>query len=318
MSDTCLLSAIDFADRTFPFSYGLLPDSLSASIAKVGLLQPPLLKAGENGYKIVCGRRRLEVLRNQVLRQGCGRTSGLEVCLASAKISAQELFRRALWDNLAIREFNPVEVADIYTAALSLFSRAEVEQEIMPALKLPLRSRFQQRCQALAGFSRELRDLVAAGIVDGETVDLLREWPEAAQTILLEILADFGLRRNKLREVVSRMDDLARRDRCSPLVFLQAVRKGVAAEGESGGVEGLRQYLKTLLYPHLSAAQLEFARRQAKFAWPAGLCLEPPPDFEGGRFRLSFTFTDAQEWARACDRLTATAREDIEELCRRG
>ena len=308
---SCLLSDIDFDDRTFPFSYGLLPARLETSITVAGLLQPPLLVAAANGFKIVCGRRRLEVIRK--IADGSGKIS---VCLAENN-SFQELFRRALWENLAIREFNPVETADIYTAAAKFFTVDEIEKEIMPALKLPLKPRFRMRCQAIAGFSRKLRDLLAAGSVDVETVDLIKGWSAEERTALVDLVAETGLRRNKLREVVSRLDDLACRDEVSPLAPLSAARK--TALNEAGGldVELLRSYLKVRLYPHLTAAHLEFAALQEKFSWPANLRLEPPPDFEGGEYRLSFTFTGSDECGKICDKLASVVLEDIDELCRR-
>ncbi len=312
----CHLSDIDFNDRTYPFSYGPLPVCLETSIAKVGLLQAPLLVVGDNGYKIICGRRRLEVLRNESIKKTVTESLEFAVNVVENR-SLQELFRRALWENLAIREFNLVEVADIYTTSLELFSLYEIEKEIMPALKLPLKPRYQQRCLAIVGFSRELRDLLAAGIVDGETVDLIKEWSVDERAALVKLVLESGLRRNKLREVVSRLDDLSRRDQVSPLEPLSAARKFALAEGDSVNVELLRTHLKSLLYPHLTAAQIEFASRQEGFSWPANLRLEPPPDFEGGKFRLSFTFTNSQEWRTTCDKLNAVELEDIDELCRR-
>ena len=309
--DHCLLSDIDFDDRTFPFSYGLLPARLETSISITGLLHPPLLVTGEKGLKIVCGRRRLEAIRKSA--DGVGK---IPVYMAENS-SYAELFRQALWENLAIREFNLVETADIYIAALGIFAPDEVEKEIMPALKLPLRPRFRRRCQAIAGFSRKLRDLLAIGSVDAETADLLREWSADERTALTDLIAESGLRRNKLREVVSRLDDLARRDEVSPLELLPAVR--AAALGENGriNVESLRSHLKARLYCHLTAARREFAARQENFSWPANLRLEPPPDFEGGEYRLSFTFTGSKEWEKTCAKLNSIASEEIDELCRR-
>ncbi|MEA3332246.1 MAG: ParB N-terminal domain-containing protein [Pseudomonadota bacterium] len=312
-TDHCFPADIDFADRTFPFSYGSWPVRLEHSIATAGLLQPPLLVAGENGFRIVCGRRRLEVVRNLADKFG---QEEISVNVAE-KSSLQELFRRALWENLAIREFNLVETADIYSAALKIFAGDEVENEVMPALKLPLRPRFRERCQAIVGFSQELRDLLAAGSVDAETVDLIKEWSSAERSALVDLVAESNLRRNKLREVVGRLDDLARRDQISPLELLPAVRQAVLAEAGNIDVELLRRHLKARLYPQLTAAHLEFVARQEKFPWLKPFRLDPPPDFEGGEYRLSFTFTGSKEWEKICAQLNAVALEDIDELCRR-
>ncbi|MEA1922840.1 MAG: hypothetical protein U9N63_09300 [Pseudomonadota bacterium] len=310
---SCPLTDIDFADRTFPFSYGTWPVRLEKSIATAGLLQPPLLVAGENGFLIACGRRRLEVLRK--LAEDSGEAE-ISVNLAENS-SLQELFRRALWENLAIREFNLVETADIYSAALKIFTVDEVEKEIMPALKIPVRSRFRGRCQAISGFSQELRDLLAAGSVDAETVDLIKEWSADERSALIDLVTESNLRRNKLREVVGRLDDLARRDQISPLELLTAVRQTALDEAGKIDVELLRRHLKARLYPQLTAAHLEFVVRQEKFPWLKHFRLDPPPDFEGGDYRLSFTFTGSKEWGKICAQLNAVALEDIDELCRR-
>lgn len=307
----CSLADIDFVDRTFPFSYGSWPARLENSIAVAGILQPPLLVPGENGLRIVCGRSRLEVLRKIA-----GEPGDISVNIAK-DISLQELFRLALWDNLSIREFNLVETADIYSAALKIFLANEVEKEIMPALKLPLRTRFRGRCQAIAGFPAKLRDLLAAGSVDAETVDLIKGWSADERGALIDLVAESNLRRNKLREVVGRIDDLARRDQVSPLKLLTAVRQSALNEAGNIDVELLRRYLKARLYPKLTAAHLEFVARQEKFPWLKHLHLDPPPDFEGGEYRLSFSFTGSKEWEIICAKLNAVALEDIDELCRR-
>ncbi len=310
---SCPLVDIDFADRTFPFSYGPCPDRLEKSIATAGFLHPPLLVAGENGFLIVCGRRRLEVLRK--LAEDSGEAE-ISVNLAENS-SLQELFRRALWENLAIREFNLVETADIYSAALKIFTVDEVEKEIMPVLKMPLRPRFRGRCQAIADFSQELRDLLAVGSVDAETVDLIKEWSADERSALIDLVTESNLRRNKLREVVGRLDDLARRDQISPLGLLTAVRQAALDEASNIDVELLRRHLKARLYPQLTAAHLEFVARQEKFPWLKHFRLEPPPDFEGGDYRLSFTFTNSKEWEKICAELNTVALEDIDDLCRR-
>ncbi|MBN2707086.1 MAG: ParB N-terminal domain-containing protein [Deltaproteobacteria bacterium] len=306
------LTEIDFAERSFPFSWGPGSDALADSLAAVGVLQPPLLTEGDNGFRIVCGRRRLEYLRERT-----DATSVLVTALVEDGAEA-ELFRLALWENRAIREFNLVETADIYLAAEKLFPAARLEGEIMPVLALPRRPRFIKRCRIIASFPEGLRALTAAGAVDGETVDLLGEWsPEACQA-LLELVAVSGLRRNKLREVVGRIDDLARRDGCAPTESLAAAVK-VARVPEAEKVDGevLRDYLKCALYPNLTKARRDFAARLEKLSWPARLQLEPPPDFEGGDYRLSFTFNGVREWREALQKLAALTGENVNEICRR-
>ena len=310
-TDSCKLSAIDFGDRSFPFSYGVPPRELLESIERVGLLQPPLLLESTSGYKIVCGRRRLLALQQS-------RTGDKEIDILSASEGrVKELFRRALWENLALRAFNLVETADIYVQALKMFSENEIADEICPALQIPRRERFHKRLQAIAGFSQELRDLLAAGVVDAESVDLIREWGAPELKVLIELIAETGLRRNKLREVIGRVDDLARRDGvspCEPLLAAVAVVRDVEGKIDIGT---LRNQLKVQLYPHLTTARRDFSEKLRQLDLPAKVRLESPPDFEGGEFRLSFSFCDSKQWQSACEKLNSIILEDIDEICSR-
>ncbi len=308
---SCRLSEINFRDRSYPFSFGTIPQKLIESINQVGLLQPPLLQAAATGYKIICGRRRLEAL----WQSG---TSDVEVkSLVASAGQIKEYFRRALWENLAQREFNPVETADIYNRALDIFSEEELWREIKPALNIPQRERFHKRYQAIAGFSSGLRELVATGIIDLESVDLLSEWGDAELEAMIALIAESGLRRNKLREVINRLDDLARRDRVSPCEPLAAAAVTVrAAEGRID-ISALRCQLKEQLYPHLTVARKKFAEKLEKLSLPAAIRLEAPPDFEGGEYRLCFSFSDRQQWQGVCNKLNSIAVEDIDEICSR-
>ncbi len=307
----CRLSEIDFTDRSFPFSFGEISQKLIESIKQVGLLQPPLLQAAATGYKIVCGRRRLEALRQS------GVDDVVVNFFAVPAGQIKELFRRALWENLAQREFNPVEAADIYNKALEIFSEEELRREIKPALKIPGRERFHKRYLAITGFSAELRELLAAGIIDLESVDLINGWNDSELGALIELIAETGLRRNKLREVINRLDDLARRDRVSPCEPLAAACASVRDSDGKIDINALRNQLKVKLYPHLTTAREKFAGKLEKLSLPADIRLESPPDFEGGEYRLSFSFSDRRQWQDSCDKLNSIVLDDIDEICSR-
>ena len=311
---SCRLSEVDFGDRSFPFSFGPPPERLRRSLAAVGLLTPPRLKPGADGLIIVSGRRRLELIREQA--GAAADELRVDYLLAGDREPA-ELFRETVWENLAIREFNPVESAEIVLRALELFPLEELRRELLPALKIPGKSRFFERCRIIAGFPAELRQLIASGRIDGETIDILGNWSPAELSGLLAFLAEYPLKRNLMREVVGRLDDLARRDRVSPLVFLESAVAAARKREDGDPVAGIRAFLEARLYPNLTAARQAFADRLRQLDLPAEVALTPPPAFEGGEFRAAFTFTGAEEWLAICRKLGAVAPEVIDELCRR-
>lgn len=303
------LSEINFGDYSFPFSLDSGSQELRQSLAELGVLQTPLLAPGEGGRRIVCGRRRLGFLRDQGVAE-------VEVLLAEGW-DEDRLFQRALAENRADREFNLLEIADLFVRAAEIFAPLELENHILPLLPLPRRERFFRRCRFLAGGPEKLRLAVSAGIVDGETVDLLADWEPLDQERLLDVSVEFSLRRNKLKEVVGRLDDLARRDRLSPATVLETAldKLGQTEPGDQAAV--LRRNLREMLYPELEKARCNFLARRERLGLSPALDLQPPPDFEGGRFNLTFSFTDSGQWRRALTELGSVKIEDIDELCRR-
>ena len=308
---SCHLAEIDFADRSFPFSWGPVPEVLTASLAAVGIRQPVSLLAGERGLVIVSGRRRLEALRS--LPAG-DPIPYFEV----SEGDRDRLFLEVFWENVAIREFNPVESAELFLVIETRFSgRQDLVKPLLAHLGIPAKPRFRQRCRALVGFSGTLRELIAEGRMDGETIDLLAAWPEDDRAELEALARDLNLRRNKLREVVGRLDDISRRDRVPIPELIAEAREIMAAVAEPEQVNRLRRHLKERLYPHLTAAYREFAVNRDRLSLPAGVVIEPPPDFEGGDFRAGFTFSDSRDWQKIITRLQALSVEEIDELCRR-
>ena len=117
--------------------------------------------------------------------------------------------------------------------------------------------------------------------------------------------------------MINRLDDLARRDQVSHLEPLAAACVAVRdAEGKID-IGTLRNQLKEMLYPHLTAARKNFAEKLEKLYLPADIRLEAPPDFEGGEYRLSFSFSDCRQWQGVCEKLNSIALEDIDEICSR-
>ncbi len=308
-----MVSTVDFADRAFPFSRGGADAVLVRSLARVGLCQPPLLLPDGRGLRIVSGRRRLEALRQLAAERG----EDLEFLYRPvAGEDEGDLFLRTLWENRALREFNLGESAEIYLAAGRCLSRERIERELFPALGIAPRSRLRRRIELTAGLVPELQQLAAAGRLEGEVVELLAAWSPDDQAAVGEFAHRLPVNRNRLREIIVRLDDLARRDRRLPGGWLAAAGEAAAGCAGAAAVEKVRNFLRERLYPHLSAAEAGFAADRERLGLPPGVRLEPPPFFEGDDFRLSFTFTSAAEWRRICHRLNEIDPDLINELCR--
>jgi hypothetical protein len=304
---SCTLSEIDFLDRSFPFSYGSLPENLSTSIRHVGILTPPLLKTGPRGYVIVCGRRRLEAARKVF-----GKKLKINAFLVAEDEQTGRLFALAFWDNLAQRSFNLVEKADIFVCLEALFEKAEMRSEFLPALEIPAKNRFIERYRAISGLPESSRSLLAQGKMDGETVDLLKSWQPDEIEQLIDLLDGMSFNRNKLKEIVKLFDDLAGRDRETPAEIFSLIREHYPDCLESAAA--LRRQLDNWMFPFLSEAENRFQELCRSLQLAENLRLIPPPSFEGNAYTLQISFRNFNQWQVARDQVAAIEAEKIHEL----
>ncbi|MBN2231953.1 MAG: ParB/RepB/Spo0J family partition protein [Deltaproteobacteria bacterium] len=306
------LTEVDFADRTYPFSWGAPPAGLVASVRRLGVMVPPLLAPGTKGWIIVSGRRRL---------LAAGEVGLAEVAVGRLTTAdPAELLPRVFWENAGSRSFNPVEAADILTVLEPLLPAAELARDVVPALGLASGARTLARCRALHDFPEVLRDLAAGGRVDGETVDRLREWSPAAIAAAARRATELPLNRNQLRELVELVDGVARRQGEPPAVVLTRLKDAAgngAKDGDGPGRDtpaAVRDRLRGWYYPHLRAAEERFDRRRAALGLPAGVCLQPAPGFEGGFLELRCRVAGGDAWRTQRDWLAALAPETVDEL----
>lgn len=304
---SCTLSEIDFLDRSFPFSYGSLPENLFTSLRQVGILTPPLLMAGTRGYIIVCGRRRLEAARKIF-----GEKHEINAYLVAAGEQTAELFALSFWDNLAHRSFNLVEKADILVCLEALFDHAVMRSEFLPVLEIPVKTRFIERYRAINGLPESVRSLLAQGKMDGETVDLLKSWQSDEIEQLIDLLGGMSLNRNKLKEIVKLFDDLAGRDRKTPAEIFSLIRKQYPDCLESA--VALRRQLDNWMFPFLSEAENWFQELCRSLQLAENLRLIPPPSFEGKVYTLQISFRNFNQWQAAREQVAAIEAEKIHEL----
>lgn len=80
-------------------------DELMASISKVGLLQPIVIRPVEGGYEVVAGNRRFEA---------CRRLGWIKIPCHIVELDDKEAFEVSLVENVQRNMLNPVEEADAF------------------------------------------------------------------------------------------------------------------------------------------------------------------------------------------------------------
>ena len=169
--------------------------------------------------------------------------------------------------------------------------------------------------------ARFARGIERLGLRLGEDAPRLERWlaqPATDRDALLELARELLLGENQLRDV---LDDLtaiaARRGSDAASVLRDATVRAVRARGlgRNEAIRALKQALRRLRYPQLSAAEQRLAERVKALRLPAGVQVELPENLEGERIGLILRARSAAELRAQADAVVAALRgATIEEM----
>ena len=306
------LRAIDFRDERFRTSSDPVPEGLLRSIQKAGLISPPVVCRRKRRYVLVTGWKRALACRSLGFRK--------IAVLITPERSDRRLLIIAVNDNLATRELSLAEKAMILLKlGQSGLAQAILIKEYSPRLGLPATLEALQRMLSLARADQSLRDFVSEKSSPPAVIEALLRFPPGNIRPLLPLLRTLG--QNKQRQILEDLWDIVRRDGISVRILLR--RKGfrrILASPRLSKLqkaEGLRQCLKTVRYPALSAREEAFREALRKVRWPGDVAVQPSPFFEENGMTVSFRAGSRQELQAVLERLGETAaREEIDGLFR--
>ena len=148
-----LIKDINLKDERFRISYFFSLESLLLSLKEVGLVNPPLVTYRDHRLVLVSGWKRV--------------LACLELSLTSIPVWVVEsdddlqMFLLAFYENLASREFNLLEKAEILRRLKKL---GEKEQKIIrhyfPLLNIPKTSYYFDLYSAISRFPRDVKSFI--------------------------------------------------------------------------------------------------------------------------------------------------------------
>ncbi len=164
------LEEIDLEDTTYLVPCFSDLDVLQSSVARLGIVHPPILQERPGTRPIpVLGRRRLTVARDLGM-------SRVEVRTIPSEMPVQDGFQLAFWDNIACRTFDAACTAMVVKRLLEIFPRTEVANEFLPILHVPQHGPRLERLQAVGGLELPVLGAMAAGrIHEKDRVDSVQD-----------------------------------------------------------------------------------------------------------------------------------------------
>ncbi len=309
------LQEIDPSDETFSVNYFPNLQKLRSSIQEIGLIQPVLLRKRSDGYQIVCGFRRISVIK------ALGKLKIESKVFEEKEMDEFQLFSLSLHENLTTRGFNVVEKA---IALDKLIYRFQIDPAVaiktfLPLFSLEPNEKILNTYLSLAQMEDEIKTYVLKEDVSRSNIRRLSALTPDDRMAILSLISPLKLGENRLREILSLLKEISRRNQCRERDIVQRSEiQAILSQKEltpSQKTERVKKVLTILRYPRLNQLEKEFEKKRRDLNLPYNISLHPPPFFEGKGLKMEFQFETMEEYQIILRSLSGLAdKKEFEEI----
>ncbi len=302
------LKQINLEEKKFCLSPSLDYKALQTSIARIGLLIPPLVKATKEGFILVSGWKRVLACSELNIMI-------LPVIVAPEETGDLDLILRVIEENLTIRRLSLAEKAEaIYRLNIFGLSKEKIMSDFFPRLALPQKKEYFVLLHQIASKgSEELKKFLHKVEISLEALSLLSSFSSDSQAKLLPLLEASTYSRR--REIIFLLYELAQKNGLSINKILETEEVRAILENNRLTLrlkgEALAGWLKRKRYPLISYWEEEIKQTLKELAWPEEVDLFYDPTFEKAELRLSFSFQQPEQFVQYVDRLKEIAQKPI-------
>jgi ParB family chromosome partitioning protein len=309
------LQQIDLSDDTFSVNY--LPDlgKLRSSIEQIGLVQPVLLRKKKDHYQIICGFRRISVMKE------LGKSEIESKVFEGEERDEFQLFSLSLHENLTTRGFNAVEKAIALDKLIHRFQidRAAVIKTFLPFFSLDANEKILNTYLSLARMEDEVKTYVLKEEVSRSNIRRLSTLTPDNRMAVLSLISPLKLGENRLREILTFLEEISRRNQCEGKDIVQRSEiQAVLSQKEltpSQKTERMKKVLTDLRYPKLNQLEKTFEKKRKDLNLPSNISLHHPPFFEGKRLEIKFQFETLEEYRKILESLSSFPnKKEFEEI----
>ncbi len=290
------LGQIDLSDETFAVSFEPDLRRLRSSIEELGLIQPVLLRKKDDRYQIVSGFRRISVFRQM---------GGPEIearIFQEEEINDRRLFFISLHENLTTRGYNTVEIAIALDKLVHHFEMDSIAviKTFLPLFSLEPHEKILETYLSLARMEDEVKRYVLREKVSRSNIRILTHFSPEDRRHLLSIFSALKLGENRLREMLSLVEEISRRDQTKIREMIDRPEiQAILSQKEltpSQKTERVKKILNDLRYPRMCQMEKGFDEKRRELNLPSGLSLHHPPFFEGKGLRIELLFETMEEY----------------------
>jgi ParB/RepB/Spo0J family partition protein len=299
------LKKINLEDERYRTSYHFSLQEMKQSLEEIGLLNPPLVTLRDNHLTLVSGWKRVLACIELSL-------SSLPVYVIEDK-DELKVFLNAFYENLATREFNLMEKAEIL-ARLKKFGEQEkrIIRHYLPLLDIPQSLSHLDTYVAFSQFDTEVKRAITEKNMSFSSVKILAEFTSQEQNLLLPLLLPLG--QNKRKEILEDLLEISKRNDISVKDLLLSDEVKAIQNTETLTplqiADKTRFMFKKKRYPAFLAWKSSFDSLLKKMKWPEEITLSPSPFFEEENFTVTFSFVNKEHFKTSLLKLEKLSSRD--------
>jgi ParB family chromosome partitioning protein len=309
------LQQIDTSDETFCVNFMSDLQNLRSSIEEIGLIQPVLLREKQDGYRIVCGFRRISVMNE------LGNPEIESRVFEKEEMDDLQLFSISLHENLTSRGFNTVEKAIALDKLVHCFQvdPPAVTKNFLPLFSLESNEKILNTYLSLAQMEDEVKKYVLREEVSRSNIRKLSALSPDDRKDLLSFFSSLKLGENRLREMLTLLEEISRRDHCTIReIFHRQEIQAILSQKKltpSQRTERVKEVLMDFRYPRMRQMEERFEKKRRDLSLPPGASFLHPPFFEGKGLRVEFQFETLEEYQSILSSLSQIAnKKEFQEM----
>ena len=288
---TVSLADIIAEDGTFHITTRTGVEDLVRSIAKIGLLHPPVLARNLSGYKIVCGCRRIAACRHL----GWSRITARVLDKTADRLQMAQL---AIADNAWQRSLNLVEASRALNLLTDVCHDQRQFRKTAEALGLPINPSVVAKVKKVCQLPSRIQESILAGLIGLSMALALGELDQPAVEALLELFDQLKVGLNRQRELLLLLREIALRDDCpvQQLLAEKPLQKILLDAQLDRAIkrQKIRSYFKQRRYPSISKATAHYEKRVKELKLGDNISLIPPRSFEEPAFTMTLRFNNRE------------------------
>jgi len=301
-------------DTLTEFGLDPAPRELEDSIRAVGITHPLVLVRDGGAFRIVCGHRRRHAAAAVNHRI-------VPAYVVDALTDADRLLLN-LQENRAHRRYSDIEKGRI----LNKLHDADIKEPELVRLALPVLGEEKSRKRAadllnVRVFGDSFQRLMHELNIPLRVFAVMVRWENADRTAAERLFTALRPGRNKWRDLLEAVDEIAVRDRTAPREILEDKKISGALDAAglpaSDRYDAVHKHLHARLYPYLSDLQSRLRKAAEQLSLDSRTRLKLSENFEQDLVKIELKFSTKEELTRQVEKLFAACDADaLEELLR--